>query len=403
MHYFLILGRNPTLSIAEIAAQVANQQFRITKVSPEILILESDTEIDAKIWQKKLGGVIKIGKIAIEDDKFNVDTIVQLLPKIFSKIYFGFSIYQIKPGLNMRGLKTQIKNLAMDVKKELKKLNIASRWVVSKEDKLSSVVLQKNKLLEKGKEFIFLINGDKLLLGETLTCQAFEEYSFYDYARPQRPIEQGMLPPKLAKIMINLSQAPLNGKILDPFCGSGTILQEAARLGLPDIIGTDISAAAIDNTKLNLKWLAENYQLPNTKYQIFQSDVREVSKKIAPYSIDAIVTEPYLGPLTIRNLKLEIENLSKLYLSAFQEFKKILKPEGRIVIIFPVFKIGTEQHFLPILDEIKKIGWQIINPIPENLRNHPTIKLTSRQSIIYSRPDQKVLREIFIFKKDDKT
>jgi len=439
MQYFFVLGHNPTLSVAEIISVLSSWKlkFHIHKLSEEFLILEIKKELDFKRLQEKLGGTIKIGKVILQiNANLNINNtklvheIFDLLLKISKKsrnVFFGFSLYNSVDRFRIENLWSKIKNLALTIKKELKEKNISSRWVTSKEKKLSSVIVQKNKLLTQGAEFCFFItrgvnaNQNKSIhinlgnnyqkstyIGITLSCQKFEEYSQRDYGRPRRKIEEGMIPPKLAKIMINLSQAQEKMTILDPFCGSGTILQEALLMGYRNIIGTDISQEAVKNTKDNLKWLAKNFQLSissfqtNFNIQIFQADVKNISQKIPNNSVDVIVTEPYLGPIKISNFQSSIFNLikdlDKLYLTAFCGFKKVLKENGRIVIVFPVFKIKRKLHFLPILDQLKKSGWQIINPIPSELKNNPIIKITNRNSIIYSRPDQKVLREIFVFK-----
>lgn len=136
--------------------------------------------------------------------------------------------------------------------------------------------------------------------------------------------------------------------------------------------------------------------------KIFPADVRILSQLLTPGSIDAIVTEPYLGPTKILNLKSQILNLiaelSELYLAAFRELKQVLKKDGRLVIVFPVFKEGVKLHYLPIMEEVKEHGWQIVSPLTGVLSQNNIIKLTERQSIIYSRPDQQVLREILVFK-----
>ena len=433
MQYFFILGRNPTLSVAEITnvLQVETNNLQIKKISKEVLILETRDKINLAKLQEKLGGTIKVGKILTEID-FDSDQISKLsysyirnkfVVRSHQKVYFGFSIYKLAEEAHLTNLGKRIKDAALEMKKKLKACDVSSRWVTSRQRALSSVVVKENRLLERGAEFVFLVGSSKILFGRTLTVQAFKEYSFRDFSRPARPIEKGMMPPKLAKIMINLSQAPEGARILDPFCGSGTILQEVARLGYQHLIGTDTSDEAVENTKKNLEWLAEKSKIsaesgsaplagqaggknkiPKTQIKnvkIFRSDVREISKKIAPHSIDAIVTEPYLGPLKISNFKFQISNLSDLYLSAFKEFKKILKPDGRVVIILPIFRVGRRLHFLPILDKIKKMGWRLEIPIPDYLLKNPVIKITSRGSMIYSRPGQKVLREIFIFKNEN--
>ena len=111
-----------------------------------------------------------------------------------------------------------------------------------------------------------------------------------------------------------------------------------------------------------------------------------------------------MGPLKYQNQKYEvrkiINELSVLYLEFLSEAIKILKNNGRLVMIWPVFIVGTETLYLPILDEVKKIGWQMVSPIqnPE-LKNLPFVKINPRGALIYGRPNQKIKREIFIFKK----
>jgi len=142
--------------------------------------------------------------------------------------------------------------------------------------------------------------------------------------------------------MINLAQVDQSAKILDPFCGSGTILQEALLLGYHGLIGSDISKKAIDDTKENLEWLKNSIDrvkgsdLPS----LYNLDVRQLSQKIK--QVDAITAEPYLGPpLKGRESKDQIKkiitDLEQLYIDAFKEFDKILNPSGVVVIIFPVF------------------------------------------------------------------
>lgn len=397
MKYFFILGNNPTLSIAEITSVLSSSsiEFHIVGLSSDFLILETKEKLDAFALQNRLGGTIKIGTIINEAKDFKPETAIKILEK-YHRPHFGFSFCGTSNSFT-----SQVKKWAMEIKNQLKKKNISSRWVVSKEKVLSSVIVLKNKLLIEGVEFVFLTDKDKSYFGQTMSCQQFEEYGQRDFGRPARNIEEGMLPPKLAKIMINLAQTSKEKTILDPFCGSGTILQEAVLLGYKNVIGTDIKEEAIKSSQENIKWLGKNYQLPVTSYQLFQSDVRNLSQKISPNSVDTIITEPYLGPVKILNLKSQISNLvselSDLYLKAFSEFKKILEPTGKIVIIFPVFKLSGKLNFLPILDELKKSGWQTINLIPQILKNNNFIRVTARNSIIYSRPNQQVLREIFVF------
>ncbi|OQX71658.1 hypothetical protein B6D52_00555 [Candidatus Parcubacteria bacterium 4484_255] len=397
MKYFFALGHQPKLSLAEIKSVLSPlTDFVIKNISHEVCIIETKEKIDLSLMQKKLGGTIKAGKIIQEShgNKIFFPMLLDTVNKICSnlnnsKIYFGFSLYNLntKPS-DFSAFARQINFLALKLKNKLKSRGLSSRWVSSKKRILSSVIVKKNKLLKNGFELVFLIGSKKVFWGQTLNCQDFRAYEIRDFKRPTRNIERGMIPLRLAKIMLNLADKEKNYSqvILDPFCGFGTILQEAAEMGYTNLIGSDSDKEMVEGAKENLKWFAGFGS--KFKANIFQSDVRKISQKIESFSIDLIVTEPYLGPLKIRDWQLEIKKISNLYLVSFKEFKKILKPKGRICIIFPAF-LGSNRnlHFLPILKKLKKMGWEI-QPFADGIK---------RGSIIYSRSAQFVRREIFIF------
>lgn len=410
MRYFLILGKNPSLSSAEIAAvfKLLKISGTFLEVSSEAIVFQTVKELEAPRLMLRLGGTVKIGEIICELTKPEPEDIIKVFkPYLAKKIYFGFSFYKSNEeisNLHFRNRCQKIKNLAMPVKELLRKFKIQARWVTSKELNLSSVVVKKNKLLtETGAEIVFLIGKDKIYFGKTLAVQEFEELSFRDYGRPVRSMRVGLMPPKLAKIMINLAGVNEEATILDPFCGFGTILGEAMLLGYRNIIGSDINLKILAGAKENLEWLIKNYELRIMNYKLLQLDVRRLSKRLSPCSVDAIITEPYLGPLLSGDEPQEkieqiIKELSDLYLAAFREFKKILKPNGRIVILFPVFHTASGDILMPILEKIKKIGFNVANPLPNELKKYKFLKITPRNSIFYFRPGQFVRREILIFK-----
>src|SRR3990167_5922456 len=388
MKYFFILGSNPTLSSAELAA-IFDNTSKLSLIQTNIVILETDQEIMANII-KKIGGTIKFGLIHDEINPGNTNEVLNAIAGFAkpesseAKFMFGLSSY----GKN----KTNLKPLAMEFKKLLKESGINSRWVISREPTLSSVVVEQNKLTtDRGVEITIIQFNKKLLLGKTLAVQPFKELSFRDYGRPARDDHSGMLPPKLAQIMINLSGATKASVILDPFCGSGTIITEALLMGYGHIIGADISTKAISDTKTNIAWIEQNFKSRPVNLKLLNSDATQISKHLAPNSVDAIITEPYLGPQRgLFNLEKIIRELERLYSKSLVEFKKILKPNGKIIMIWPSFYSKRQNIYLnPDL-----AGLKIINPIPKNLQTNIFIKLTSRQTIIYGREQQKVWREI---------
>jgi tRNA G10 N-methylase Trm11 len=413
--YFFILGSNPTLSAAEVSA-VLDAPDKIN-LQDNVLIYSTGQKLEAEFLIKRLGGTIKIGEITADLVSPNAEqtfkTILGLIEPSEKKFYFGFSVY---------GGTYDVRPLAMAVKKHLREKGAVCRWVISRELALSSVVVEQNKLLKQGVEIIFLKKPSGWLIGRTMAVQPFKELSARDYGRPARDDRSGMLPPKLAQIMINLALprspstslergpggeglAEGEGRgevILDPFCGSGTILTEAILMGYNNLIGADISAKATEDAKKNIEWTKKRYAIRDTRYELHNQSAAELSSIIKRNSVDAIITEPYLGPQRGKfNVARIIKELEHLYSGALGEYKKILKPDGKIVMIWPVFR---ESHIANRTSRIAHrvfpnlLGFKIINPVPTVLRQNKTIKLTDRDTIIYGRPDQKIWREIVVLK-----
>lgn len=326
-------------------------------------------ELDCTALIAKLGGTIKIAEVI--DRQLDVEKVVGEILKRKAptgKANFGFSFYG--------GLKPT--NFGMDVKTALKEKGISCRLVVSREKTLSSVVITKNKCLE------FIVAPE--IVAVTCAVQDFEEYGKRDYGRPASDSYSGMLPPKLAKMMINLAQLPQDKILLDPFCGSGTVLTEALAMGYKNIIGADLSDRAVSDSEKNVNWLIDDYGLDDINAEILQVDVRLLTQKVK--SADAVVTEPFLGP-ALRGEPRELEmrkivsDVEKLYVAAFCQFSHILPVGGRVVMVFPEWHLKNSAFGLRIDSHVVREGFRRID----------------RGELIYKRQDQKVWRQITIWEK----
>ncbi len=410
MKYAFVLGSHPELSKLEIFQVLTKQKigFDVLFNENEFLILELN-ELP-KGFLQNLGGTIKIVKLfeqifKVNDfknkaSKFVLDFFEQ--NNLQERVNFGFSLY-IKTSISnfkVHRLSRIIFQTGLQVKAKLKNFGIKTRFIISKKQNLSSVIVQNKKLLYKNNSdfCFFYINDKKILIGKTLEVQDFKLYSKFDYGRPKRDSRSGMLPFKLAKILVNLSACPKNKILLDPFCGSGTILVNAYLLGIKKIIGSDISLKAVKDSKENLAWIQNFTPNQNIEISIFQQDVCDLHKTIEQ-KVSAIVTEPYLGTpnyskLVDKNFLLkQIKDLESLYFKSFKEFAQILQKHCFVVFIFPVFNIKKNVFFINILDKIQKLGFKVYTPF-DNF-----IKYSKRKSLFYSRKNQIVGREIFIFKK----
>ncbi len=387
--YIFILGQASDLSRAEIFSLYKN----ITNISENILMLEA--KLDPKITLKKLGGTIKIAEYLKTIDDLEELTATwwseQLnISEDKGKINFGFSLYN-----DHQKNYQKITKIALATKKNLKIKNLSCRLVVGREAILSSVIVAKNKLIDR--ELLIIKDNGKYILAQTKAVQDFEDYSQRDINRPIRDDRSGMLPIKVAQMMLNLAGTKLTENILDPFCGSGTILQEAALAGYPTIYGSDISADTTRSAQENINWLQK--QLNKTSQIILKTtSVENLSQHFKKQSIDLIVSEPFMGearlikqnhrPETIYDIA---QDLSQLYIKAFQQFKIVLKPNAKIIFIFPIFKIGKEYIYTLPQAQIKKIGFKPI--FSAATLNYPS----KNGNIIYARPEQIVQREIAIY------
>lgn len=404
MTYAFVLGREPALSIAELVATLKTADPdcdpKAGLYSPAVMIAKTAKPLDVA-WFNALGGTVKMAEVVAETDDVEGGAAEILKGLSKGKVDFGISFYSLGPGLRRgdeRGWDDKaLKILPLAVKKRLKEAGVGARVVLPTEGAaLTSVQVAKNGLLRKGAEILVIGVGKKAVLARTVAVQAFESFSGRDFGRPGRDAKSGMLPPKLARLMVNLAGAPKEGVLLDPFCGSGTVLSEAALLGHRALIGTDVSEKAVQDTVRNFAWTVERAGVKAEAPKVFASDVKFLPEKLPAASVSAIVTEPFLGPpmrgdesdQKVHFIYLE---LMGLYRRAFEAFAKLLKPGGTVVIAFPVF--GGKR--VNILRDLEAIGFRAGALLPGKAAE--ALGLKSLVGLLYRRPDQKVGREIFRF------
>lgn len=395
MKYFFVLGTNTALSIAELGAVLDLSNAKL--LAPDFLVADLDLEINPEALINRLGGTIKVGmirsEVGINSNPDLVNAVIKLAAQkkeavSDGKFNFGYSAYG-QNNFNKKDLGIKVKNYFNEKK-------VSSRFVVSQEKTLSSVVITQNKLLTRGIEIILVNDSENklVLVGETLSTQPFKDLSRRDFGRPARDDLSGMLPPKIALIMINLAQLKkMSAVIVDPFCGSGTVISEALLLGYNNLFASDISIKAIEDTRINVSWLKELYSIKDFRLKLLVKNVTNLSKFIKSNYVDAVITEPYLGPQRgLINFKIINKNLEDLYSTAIAEFHKVLRPGGRVVMIWPSF-YGQR----PITPSYR--GFQIVDMLPPNLADGQFVNKNARATIIYGRPGQKVFREIVVLEK----
>jgi putative N6-adenine-specific DNA methylase/tRNA (guanine6-N2)-methyltransferase len=136
------------------------------------------------------------------------------------------------------------------------------------------------------------------------------------------PVAYAML--RLARIGGEAAPAGAAGRLLDPFCGSGTILIEAARLfpGL-DIVGVDRNPAAVEGARRNVEAAGLSGRI-----EVRLMDARDISSFYPAGHFRAIVTDPPYGVRLGRAI-----DYSALYRRLLGEAGRVLAPAGRLVLL----------------------------------------------------------------------
>jgi tRNA (guanine10-N2)-dimethyltransferase len=141
------------------------------------------------------------------------------------------------------------------------------------------------------------------------------------------------LHPKIARSLVNLARVKTGDTILDPFCGTGGILIEAALMGM-NVIGIDVDEKAVEGCRKNLNF----YGL---KGDIKKRDTLtlKLSKKV-----DAIVTDLPYGRSSF--LCTKEKNLGDFYEKFLLSAKKNVKVNGHLVMVIPKkYELPLVEHF----------------------------------------------------------
>ncbi len=143
------------------------------------------------------------------------------------------------------------------------------------------------------------------------------------FARAYRP--RAALKAPVAYAMLHLAGLHTGGgALLDPFCGSGTILVEAAALNPElELFGSDLFAEAVAGAQANLAelGLAE-------RVHIRQADARALGQHYPEGRFRAIVTNPPYGVHLGQRL-----DFRRFYYQFLVEAGKVLMPGGLLVML----------------------------------------------------------------------
>lgn len=382
MRSLAVFGRLPELSVAELEGLYGTAHIR--PLAGGALIDLDIAEIDFK----RLGGTIKLAKVLTslpatrwdELEKFLIGNVPKHLDNLPEG---GFTL-----GVSLYNFDVPVKNInrgLMVVKKVIKKTGRRVRIVPNKTADLNSAQVIHNKLTTKGAwELLLVRDGSRTIVAQTMFVQDIEAYAARDQARPKRDARVGMLPPKLAQIMINVIGPGPGSVVLDPFCGTGVVLQEALLMGYP-VIGTDKDERMVRFSQDNIDWIRQKHPQIEPSADIKLGDATSHTWP----DIDAVISETYLGrpfsqfppPDTLQQVKTDVNTILKKFLI---NLAPQLKRGTKLCLAVPAWRtVNGGYSFLPVIDHLTDMGY-----------NYLDLAHVDSGRLIYYREGQTVARQL---------
>ena len=200
--YIAILGRQPQLGMAELERIYGSEV--LSWFGTEYATIQTDN-----FDFEQLGGSQKAGRAITEFDARSWRDVSQAIVDYYfkewktveHKITLGISVY----GWNIAS--RDIQKTGIILKKKLREHNVSLRLIPNEQSSLSTATSHHNKLGLSPNKVELLVVHDKghVMIAESIGAQNITALAARDQARPHTDAFVGMLPPKLARMMVNMA------------------------------------------------------------------------------------------------------------------------------------------------------------------------------------------------------
>ncbi len=333
-HYLFVFGRDPQLSILELISYLESRkiEFELKTYTKEAAhIIAKPFSIQQAI--KDLAGTQKIGTLLDLDKVFFKETKV----KYHIEIYGNTDEEEFKNKLRKIFREERVKPLYKNIE--------------------GPKDLEKHRIVEEG--YDFLVYDDIVFKTEVVSNpRSYAE-------RDKKPFfdEKRTISVRLARMLINIARIKPGETLLDPYCGTGTIMQEALMLGI-NVIGFDLDKESCEGCNKNMHWIRKTYHT-KAEWEIHNKDARRLATYLK--DVDAVATEPYLGPYlrklpTFRQAEHTMEELTKDYQALLNQLAMVTK--GRIVLVVPYYTTNDGREVkMDFKTLVKKAKLSVVKPL----------------------------------------
>lgn len=296
--FFLVSGEHPTLPLSELESilKAEGHKYRLLEKLPHVLRIETSIESIESV--KSRAALTRVCCLEIVTSKAN-------LSEILKKLRFSSLDEFIKQG---ESFAVRVKRIRRTTTRSISlKLERKIGEYVHKTIKGSRV-----NLTAPQKTFLGILTGKWFVLG--LKVAEISPKTFIGRRPRKRPFfHPTAMPAKLARCMLNLAQPQKSDLVLDPFCGTASILIEAWLIGCR-VLGCDVQPRMI-------KGGLQNFQHFGVEPEgMVVADARNLPVT----RVDCIVTDPPYGR-SATTLGWESRRIFKDFLSGIEH----IVPKGK--------------------------------------------------------------------------
>jgi len=302
-YYTILSGEHETLPLAEFKSimEAEGVEYQLLSIYPQVLTFTSNN-FNFKVLQR--AAMVKEAGILITDFECeNLEDIIKASMSIeWNQLLKGRTFL-----VRFKRIRGSLRNISRsDAEREVGRViyeNTRCRVNVKSPDVLVRGILVEHRVLL----------GIKCL---TISSKDFQ------LRRPRARVyfHPTALNPKLSRLFVNLSRVKKGDLMLDPFCGTGGILIEAAMIGV-NCLGSDVDRDMVKGALLNLR-----------HFSLEPLGVVRADVTLPPWvRVDAIATDPPYG----RASSAKGRPLRKLIFDFLLAHYSIVKPKRYIVFALP--------------------------------------------------------------------
>jgi len=320
--FFVLSGEHPTLPFSELKSilEAEGYKYRVLERLTQVLRMETDADSIKSVASR--AAMTQVCGLEL----FNCNNVLT-------------DILKEMRNTPLEGLIKKGENFAVRVRRIRGSTpHIAGMEL---ERRLGEIILKKAKgvkvnLKSPKRTFLGVLTENRFIFG--LKIAEISKRPFLERRPRNRPFfHPTAMPAKLARCMVNLAQPKASELVFDPFCGTASVLIEAALIGCR-VMGMDVQRYMVKGSLRNLLY----YNVKPEGMLVADAQRLPVAK------VDCVVTDPPYGR-SATTLGRSTQQIVEDFLSSVEDRLRKVK---RICIASPksvkVGEIGEELGFKPL-------------------------------------------------------